>query len=98
MNMTVHSQEFKELSRRIDRSQEQIFRLHAEYIPELKKILPTRARVAPPNRAKKTWTAEEKAEVKAAYRKGIPVREIAARLQRTQNAIRSALTRFRLGG
>lgn len=101
MTMAIHSREFNELSRRIDRiarSQEQIFRLHAEYIRDLKKVLPTKDRVALPNRAQKAWTAEEKAEVKAAYRKGVPVREIAARQQRTQNAIRSALARFGLGG
>ena len=89
MIMTVHSHEFNELSRRIDsiaKSQEQIFRLHAEYIRELKKTLPTKVKADPPDRSKKAWTAEEKEEVKAAYRNGVPVREIAARQQRTQSA------------
>ena len=39
MIMTVHSREFNELSRRIDRtarSQEQVFRLHAEYVRKLR--------------------------------------------------------------
>ena len=101
MSMTVHSHEFNELSRRIDRiarSQEQIFRLHAEYIRELKKIQPLKARKAPPDRASRAWTAEEKAEVKAAYQKGVPLYEIAARQQRTQNSIKSAFNRFGLAG
>ncbi|MDE2757431.1 MAG: hypothetical protein OXU26_15985 [Acidobacteriota bacterium] len=101
MIMMVHSHEFNELSRRIDRiakSQEQIFRLHAEYIRELNKIQHTKVRIARPDRANKAWTAKEKAEVGAAYRKGIPLREIATRQQRTQSAIRSGLIRFGLRG
>ena len=50
MIMTVHPHEFNELSRLIDRiarSQEQIFRLPAEYLRELKKVPPSEARVAP---------------------------------------------------
>ncbi len=45
MIMTAHSREFNELSRRIHRiarSQEQIFRLHAEYIRDFKKSCPPR--------------------------------------------------------
>ena len=101
MIMTVHSHEFNEISRRIDRiarSQEQIFRLHGEYIRELKKVLSTEAGVAPPGRANKAWTAKEKAEVKAAFQEGVPLREIAVRQQRTPRAIKSALQRFGLVG
>lgn len=97
MIMTVHSHELNELSRRIDRidrSQERIFRLYAENIRELKKVLPSEARVAPAGRANKAWTAEEKAEVKATLQKGVPVREIAARQQRTPNAIKSVPKRL----
>ena len=50
----------------------------------------------PPGRAHKAWAGEEKAEVKGTFQKGVPVREIAARQQRTPNAIKSALKRLGL--
>lgn len=62
MNMTDRSHEFSEISRRIEtiaRSQERIFPLHAEYIRELKKVLPSDPRVAAAGRANKAWTVEE---------------------------------------
>lgn len=78
-------------------SPEQVFRLHAEYIRELKPVLPSEAR-APTGRANKAWTEEEKAEVKATFQKWIPVREIAVRQQRAPNFIKSAPIRLGLVG
>jgi len=101
MNMPVHSHEFNELSRRIDRiagSQERIFPLHAEYIRELKKVLPSDPRVAAAGRANKAWTAEEKAKAQATFQKEVPVREIAATQRRTPNTIKSVQKRLGLVG
>ena len=99
MIMAVHSREFNELTRRIDRiagSQEQIFRLHAEYIRKLKKALSSEARVSPQAEPTRPGPGRRRRRLKGPSRKGFPSARLPPGQQRTPNAIKSALKRLGL--
>ncbi len=94
MALTVHSEEYRQLSRRIDRTskaQEQIFRLHVEYIRVIQQCLPETAKVIT-RRSNKPWTEEEKDRVNAACRAGVSIKEIAVRQERSEDSIRKCLS------